>query len=542
MRQKGARFLSSTSQLFVLLLVGVSVVVFVFLHRRHHTSGRPPDVRKGAPRRRTPKQHAPTGDARVVTGPEVDDDRLTRDDLTKNHVEGVEPAGSDDHRTHTLNQGNAPSERPRPENLGGNTDRRLGPVARPTARVGSSSGTSQATPATDVTEVPVEQTPTAAAEVPVDSDQQSLSDEQGGPPREPEGGPTNDCPEGRPLGTSRQVEEEGDRSPKAADHSIDDSELIDTARDTATDSAEVAVERTPTERVAEASGVGRHEQSPDDEQGGRPFEPQGEEKDGRSRQPKGTEDTIDDLELTDAADDTASDSPDPRVDQTPAGPPPAADACNQTPAGEEVQQEARFRERVAESNHDTSDTTVASERQRGNRRPSHPSRYDGLTRQPPRPSSSNRSQTRTLRTTEVGRPLPIEVRLRFERGGSCVVSLVPRRSRGTPEDVIVATASGSFGLLAMQDDWYQDVISDDIGRILREGTVWGQEGGAARWSLSGRDLYVLGEHSELSGWVSQPSLKLGRQHVILCAEEILSTIEEELGETGVEHSTSDTRT
>jgi hypothetical protein len=74
-------------------------------------------------------------------------------------------------------------------------------------------------------------------------------------------------------------------------------------------------------------------------------------------------------------------------------------------------------------------------------------------------------------------------------------------------------------LLALQDEWYQDVVLPDIEHLLRKGIEWagGLPGGpAARLSLSGRDLYVLARHSELNGFVSTPRLVLGEEHVVLC--------------------------
>jgi hypothetical protein len=88
----------------------------------------------------------------------------------------------------------------------------------------------------------------------------------------------------------------------------------------------------------------------------------------------------------------------------------------------------------------------------------------------------------------------------------------------------------------MQDEWYQDVVHGDIARLLREGVAWTYEGtgGTWRWSLSGRELYVLGERTDLSGWVSQPSLQLGRKHVVLCTDELRAAAERALRGAGVE--------
>lgn len=167
-----------------------------------------------------------------------------------------------------------------------------------------------------------------------------------------------------------------------------------------------------------------------------------------------------------------------------------------------------------------------------------PRRYEGLRRRQPRLSSINRDELRGAvgdRSAQE-RSLPIEVRLRFDRGGSCVVSLIPSRSPGGPEVATVAADSGQFDLRAMQNEWYQDVTPEDTGRVLYEGALWAQEGGTGVWSLRGRDLYVLGERSNLSGWVSQPHLKLGRKHVILCTEQFRPVAEQALREAGVDSS------
>ena len=167
-------------------------------------------------------------------------------------------------------------------------------------------------------------------------------------------------------------------------------------------------------------------------------------------------------------------------------------------------------------------------------------RYEGLTRARPKSGTGSDNEPRwaTDKTKVRERSLPIEVRLRFERGGSCQVSLIPSRSSDTPDETSVAGASGPLDLLAMQDDWYQDVMPEDIGRILNEGAMWNEVGGSRRWSLSGRDLYVLGARADLSGWVSQACLKLGQTHVILCSERLRGAVEQELRKAGVEHSTA----
>ena len=41
-------------------------------------------------------------------------------------------------------------------------------------------------------------------------------------------------------------------------------------------------------------------------------------------------------------------------------------------------------------------------------------------------------------------------------------------------------------------------------------------GRSFRWVLSGREIYVLGHHSDLAGFVSTAKVLLGEPHVVLC--------------------------
>lgn len=132
------------------------------------------------------------------------------------------------------------------------------------------------------------------------------------------------------------------------------------------------------------------------------------------------------------------------------------------------------------------------------------------------------------------RSLPLEVRLRFDRGGSCRLSLIARRSNGLPEDIAVSTQSGELELRAMQDEWYQDVSLRDLSRVLEQGTVWTQEGTGKlhSWSLSGRPVYVLAARSDISGFVSQPRLVLDQHHVVLCKAAIRGEVEHAIQQAG----------
>ena len=165
-------------------------------------------------------------------------------------------------------------------------------------------------------------------------------------------------------------------------------------------------------------------------------------------------------------------------------------------------------------------------------------KYKGLARAAPQPrdqESLSASDGRGV-VAPRERSLPIEVRLRFLRGGSCSVSLIAKRSDGQPEDLTVVVSGSEFPLRAMQDEWYQDVVPSDFSKVLKDGTLWSQERPKRRcsWSLSGRDLYVLADRSDISGYVSQPCLELGRDHVVLCTEQLRSRVEEAVRETGAQ--------
>ncbi len=131
--------------------------------------------------------------------------------------------------------------------------------------------------------------------------------------------------------------------------------------------------------------------------------------------------------------------------------------------------------------------------------------------------------------------MPIEVRLVFEKAGFCRVSLLPRRAAGMPQELAVSGSGDPPELLALQDVWYQDIELANVERLLREGVEWAgslPEGRRVRWSLSGRELYVLTRHSELSGFVSTPRLVLGEEHVVLCAAERLNEVRAGIALTG----------
>jgi hypothetical protein len=123
--------------------------------------------------------------------------------------------------------------------------------------------------------------------------------------------------------------------------------------------------------------------------------------------------------------------------------------------------------------------------------------------------------------------MPIEVRLVFEKARFCRVSLLPRRAAGMPVEFAVEGSGCPPALQALQDEWYQDVMLPDIGRLLSEGIEWAGAlpgGAAGRLSLSGRGIFVLSRHGELNGFVSTPRLVLGEEHVVLCVAERLPDV------------------
>src|SRR5690606_7486230 len=80
-----------------------------------------------------------------------------------------------------------------------------------------------------------------------------------------------------------------------------------------------------------------------------------------------------------------------------------------------------------------------------------PRKYKGLSRATAR-SRDAQPEPRApggQEPTQRRRSLPIEVRLRFDRGGFCIVSLIARRSEGLPESLTAVSRGASLDLRAM---------------------------------------------------------------------------------------------
>lgn len=157
------------------------------------------------------------------------------------------------------------------------------------------------------------------------------------------------------------------------------------------------------------------------------------------------------------------------------------------------------------------------------------------TRTAPRASrTANGSNTTT--SEEANRTLPIGVRLVFERGGFCRISVLPRRVEGLPNEIGLSGKGAPEVLQALQENWYEDVFPPEIGRQLREGIAWEERDVGnrrpTRWSLGGREIYVLASHDELSGYVNVPRLVIGEQHIVVCATEKQAEVQEAIEAAG----------
>lgn len=133
------------------------------------------------------------------------------------------------------------------------------------------------------------------------------------------------------------------------------------------------------------------------------------------------------------------------------------------------------------------------------------------------------------------RALPIYVRLVFEKAGYCRISLLARKSSSHPDELAISGNSDPPPLVVLQDEWFQDYVPADAGQPLRQGVEWSgvpPNGDVARWSLSGREIYVLAPHPDLSGFVSTTRLVIGDEHVVLCTTERLPLVLEAIAGAG----------
>ena len=149
-----------------------------------------------------------------------------------------------------------------------------------------------------------------------------------------------------------------------------------------------------------------------------------------------------------------------------------------------------------------------------------PGKYRPTKRVPPTPREK-RTDTR-IESSQV-RSLGVDIRLILEPGGFCRLSFLPRRSEQLPKEITVTSFDGStVDLFALQQEWYEDLIFPHAGALLHSGISWewrSSDGDPIRWLLSGREIFVLGSHEELSAFVSRPRLVLGDKQIVICVAE-----------------------
>jgi hypothetical protein len=179
-------------------------------------------------------------------------------------------------------------------------------------------------------------------------------------------------------------------------------------------------------------------------------------------------------------------------------------------------------------------TRPAAQRVRRTRAP----RYRGPAGGSPPPRRSHSLARTAAAHTESAaggnQALLVELRVLFERGDSVRVTLLPRRNPDLPDELTVWAPSGSVDLVALQEDWYQDVAPPNLGILLLQGVRWRHEATAQEWLLSGREIFVLTSGTSHRGLVSCPRLVLGREHAVLCTTTRLPAVAAVLREAGCE--------
>ena len=124
------------------------------------------------------------------------------------------------------------------------------------------------------------------------------------------------------------------------------------------------------------------------------------------------------------------------------------------------------------------------------------------------------------------------VRILFQRGGHCAVSLLASRRAGLPEQLTVSSGAGEVELSELQENWYEAEVVGSLGDLLHTGFVWTDRETDQEWVLSGRKVFVLASGTEHRGFVSCPRLAVGREHLVLCAAAQLAAVEEGLRRAG----------
>ena len=165
----------------------------------------------------------------------------------------------------------------------------------------------------------------------------------------------------------------------------------------------------------------------------------------------------------------------------------------------------------------------------------HPSGYRPPAGGPPPPRQPSSPQNAA--DSEDASPTPsqavrVQVRILFQRGGYCTVSLLAKRLPEHPERLTVSGESGEVELLELQEEWYEVDVAGGLSDLLRTGFVWTDRETGNEWLLSGREIFVLAPGTEHKGFVSCPQLAVGREHLVLCTTAQIPAVEGALCESG----------
>ena len=190
-----------------------------------------------------------------------------------------------------------------------------------------------------------------------------------------------------------------------------------------------------------------------------------------------------------------------------------------------------------ESPHDrTADDSVDVEETPDDQNPQRTQRY----RAPLDRSTNPRPRRQKERRRVSERGTAVDVRLSFERGNTCRVALVPRRSEGMPPRISVNRPTESFELTEMQEGWYEDVLVRGLGAELVNGVSWSarSEDGQStfRWALGGRDVFALGKNQNLHSFVNIARLVLNETQAVLCTVALEDAVVDALSAAGASTS------
>lgn len=142
------------------------------------------------------------------------------------------------------------------------------------------------------------------------------------------------------------------------------------------------------------------------------------------------------------------------------------------------------------------------------------------------------SSSEPKRRVSTSLQLDIVVHIILDRHGFCAVYLLPARTADLNETISARYPDGSLELVALEG-WYQDLPFEKISSYLRNGIELKarlENRQLVRWTLTGRDVYVLAVHTAASGYVSTSRLVLGRSHLVMCIQEQVEQVRRLLGE------------